>query len=320
MFPSFILAISAAVAGFGGGAAAAQLSASQVATLTKFRQFAAVSRCDVVTINGQWTCGPSCQGATAGTTVFKTFNGGDTGTGLVAVQPSSKSIVVIFRGSKTPADWFKNLNFGLDSASWLQASWAVPANLGNRLTGARLAIPSDLKIHSGFQEIYLGVRNTVQTAITDALAKNPGFSVNFVGHSLGGALASFAAVDYLNLHGTSNAANTFIYTYGQPRAGNTAWANYFSSLPFASVSRVTRQQDIVPHLPPTSFSYRHTKQEFGILADGSVVSCTNTGNAGEVSDCSNLNYNPLDIDFNLHTNGYFFTPAAIPFHRWGNKS
>ncbi|KAL2916242.1 hypothetical protein HK105_204333 [Polyrhizophydium stewartii] len=310
MLTNLTLAISVAAVGFGSAAAAAQLPPSQVTTLSTFMQYASAAYCTAVTANGQWTCGPSCQGATAGTTVFKTFNGGDTGTGLVAVQPSSKSIVVIFRGSKTPADWFKNLNFGLDPASWLQASWAVPTNLGNRLTGARLAIPDRLKVHGGFQEIYLGVRNTVQTAITDALDKNPGFSVNFVGHSLGGALACLAAVDYLSLHGTSNAANTFVYTYGQPRTGNTAWADYFSGLPFGGIHRVTRVQDPVPHLPPSVLAFRHSKQELGILADGAVVGCSNTGDAGEVSDCSNLNFNPLRFDVEAHTKGYFFTSSC----------
>nr|KAJ3421731.1 hypothetical protein HK105_002470 [Polyrhizophydium stewartii] len=271
MTPSFLFAAAAAVFSIGITASAALLPSSQVATLSKYMQFsAAVCAC------------------------------------VVAIQPSSKSIIVIFRGSSTPGDWAKNLDFGLDAATWIQASWAAPRNLGSRLTGARLAIPSGLKVHGGFQDVYLGVRTTVQNTIADLLAQNPGFSVYFTGHSLGGALASLAAIDYLDLHGTSNAANTFLYTYGQPRTGNDVWANWVSTLPFGSISRVTKKNDPVPHLPPESFSYRHFKQEYGINASGQSVSCTNTGDAGEVSDCMNDNFEWWKFDVNAHTNGYYF--------------
>nr|KAJ3411672.1 hypothetical protein HK105_002567 [Polyrhizophydium stewartii] len=325
MFPSFILAISAAVAGFGatvaadtvtgaaapgevvGAIAADAVTGAPADALLKFRSYAGAARCDVVTTNGQWTCGPNCQGVTAGTTVFRNFNNGDTGTGLVAVQPSSKSIVVIFRGSTSLADWFTDLQFGQENASWVQLSWAAPANLGSRFSGNKLAMPTELKLHGGFQKIYLGVRDKVQTAIADALAKNPGFTINFVGHSLGGALASIAAVDYLNLHGTSNAANTFIYTYGQPRTGNKAWANFVSSLPFGGDFRLTKHNDPVPHLPPSAWSFRHSTQEYRFTTDNNILACTNTGDAGEVENCSGDIFQWWAFDFNAHANGYFDT-------------
>ena len=116
-------------------------------------------------------------------------------------------------------------------------------------------------------------------------------------------MASIAAADLANLHGPSVASRTHVYTYASPRIGNADWAKFFDSIEFGSISRVTRQKDPVPHLPPTESGYLHHAQEFGILTTGELVSCTNTGKVGETSDCMNGNFWWPDVD--MHTTGYF---------------
>lgn len=64
------------------------------------------------------------------------------------------------------------------------------------------------------------------------------------GHSLGGALAVLCAADIYRAYSRVN----YLYTYGTPRAGNTAFATYMhQALPNAI--RVTHFKDPVPHLP-----------------------------------------------------------------------
>ncbi|URE38300.1 lipase precursor, partial [Musa troglodytarum] len=65
-------------------------------------------------------------------------------------------------------------------------------------------------------------------------------------HSMGGALASFCALDLTINHGIEDIQ---LVTFGQPRIGNAAFSNYFIRHVPHTV-RVTHANDIVPHLPP----------------------------------------------------------------------
>ncbi|KAI8911423.1 Alpha/Beta hydrolase protein [Entophlyctis helioformis] len=193
---------------------------------------------------------------------------------IVAINHSQQSIVVIFRGSLTADDWLGNANFVLDSPK------------------------SCVKFHKGFSVDYERTRSAIQPAIAKAAAENPTYRIAIVGHSSGGALATLAAVDLANLFGTKLASRTTVYTYGQPRTGNKDFANWYSTIPFAGTYRLTQQQDPVVHLPPSWIgSYRHIKQEFHINLRGQAVTCTNeSGNAGESTDCSNINKFDVDLD------------------------
>lgn len=108
-----------------------------------------------------------------------------------------------------------------------------------------------------------------------------GFSVTFTGHSLGGALASLAAMRTV-LERLRDSSQIKLYTFGQPRVGNHKWvlnilinnlfnfrfavehdrlvpqryASYFIQFnwlfPFSY--RVVNRNDVVPHLPFCRFS------------------------------------------------------------------
>ena len=69
----------------------------------------------------------------------------------------------------------------------------------------------------------------------------------FVGHSLGGALTVHAAADLI-LTGLVDGSRVSIFTYGQPRVGNSkfnvAWSNKVKE-----IYRLVHFRDIVSHLP-----------------------------------------------------------------------
>jgi hypothetical protein len=69
-------------------------------------------------------------------------------------------------------------------------------------------------------------------------------AIYVTGHSLGGALATLAALD---IKATFGKLSEF-YSYGEPRVGNAAFATYFASQ--MPVHRVIHYADIVPHVPP----------------------------------------------------------------------
>jgi predicted lipase len=78
--------------------------------------------------------------------------------------------------------------------------------------------PSTIQVHSGFLGAYNSVASQVINKIS-ALAKiHTSASILFTGHSLGGALATFAAMDVKETLGLSNSLK--LYTFGSPRTGN----------------------------------------------------------------------------------------------------
>ena len=53
-----------------------------------------------------------------------------------------------------------------------------------------------------------------------------------------------------------------VYTFGQPRVGNAAFAAFYNKHSDTHVTwRITHHRDIVPHLPERLFGFRHEATE-----------------------------------------------------------
>jgi predicted lipase len=184
--------------------------------------------------------------------------------GFVATDPSRSLIVLSFRGTDSIRNWITNLQAELVDTP----------------------ICGGCKVHDGFNKAWSERRDAVITAINSAKAANPSYAVVVAGHSLGGAVATIAA-SYLRSIGI----NCDIYTYGSPRVGNQNFANYVSSTPQGSTSRITHQNDPVPHLPPGGnvawfTNYYHTSPEY-YLAGGSAT--TDNYAIGDIQTCEGIN-------------------------------
>jgi hypothetical protein len=145
----------------------------------------------------------------------------------------------------------------------------------------------DMKVHYGFEKLYLSVREQLQTPLNEYAKMYPEYSIIFTGHSLGAALATLAAVDFYQLYGFEN--RIWLYAYARPRVGNKSWADYVDQLPFADrIYRITRKGDPIPHLPSNLiFGYTHCKQQYQITDEGGVFKCKNDEKSGESSACLN---------------------------------
>ncbi|XP_047313073.1 lipase-like [Impatiens glandulifera] len=103
-------------------------------------------------------------------------------------------------------------------------------------------------VHRGFYSSYHNT--TMQPAVLNAIKRAKkvygNVSIIVTGHSLGGALASFCAMD-LKIRG--EAKNIQAITFGLPRIGNAKFASYYGRL-IPQTIRVANGHDIVPHLPP----------------------------------------------------------------------
>ncbi|KAF9886465.1 hypothetical protein FE257_011370 [Aspergillus nanangensis] len=187
--------------------------------------------------------------------------------GYIAVDNTNKLIVLSFRGSRTPANWIANLDFGFEDAS---------------------ALCDGCEVHGGFWKAWKVVADALTTEIANALSTYPDYTLVFTGHSLGAAIATLAATELQTTEGYS----IELYSYGGPRVGNVELAEYITSL--GDNYRVTHTDDIVPRLPPHIAGFRHSSPEYWITsaneepvttADVQVIEGVGStdGNAGEAS-------------------------------------
>ncbi|OAA42870.1 Lipase, class 3 [Beauveria brongniartii RCEF 3172] len=157
-----------------------------------------------------------------------------------------KEFIIAIPGTSSARDNETNFDFAL-----------VPYKVNN------VHCPS-CRVHKGYQAAWRSVTEQVQGNLTSLLGIHPDYTVTLTGHSLGGGLVSIAFPNLRN--GPYNV--TQAYTYGQPRAGNSAFANYVDSISGASdvgagiFYRVTHANDFIPKLPPSILGYKHSRTEY----------------------------------------------------------
>ncbi|BBG93224.1 alpha/beta-Hydrolases superfamily protein, partial [Prunus dulcis] len=149
---------------------------------------------------------------------------------FVGVAQDPNAIIIAFRGTQEHSiqNWVEDL-------FWKQLDLDYPG------------MP-DAMVHHGFFNAYHNT--TIRPGILNAIARAKEFygdiDIIVTGHSMGGAMASFCALD---LRVNQKERNVQVMTFGQPRIGNAAFASYFSEL-VPNTIRVTNEHDMVPHLPP----------------------------------------------------------------------
>jgi triacylglycerol lipase len=136
-----------------------------------------------------------------------------------------RELVVAFRGSQTAVDWISNFNAAMEPG------------------------PGGSIVHAGFNRVYQTISDELRSLID---AARP-VAVHFVGHSLGGALATLAMAD----HGLETGGRAcHLYTFGTPRIGGTALGSQLRRiLTPRSVRRVYALADPIPMLPLLPFRH-----------------------------------------------------------------
>ncbi|XP_046858557.1 lipase-like [Xenia sp. Carnegie-2017] len=147
------------------------------------------------------------------------------------VKNTQNVIVVSFQGSDSLQDWFRNIQTLKKSYSGCQ----------------------DCKIHSGFLKSYSPLKDEMLRKVNTLYQEHPK-KILVTGHSLGGAMATLAAVDLVNAGYPVN-----LITFGAPRVGNKEFAQYVDRIVKGINLRVTYKNDIVTVIP--NKGYRHAGQE-----------------------------------------------------------
>jgi hypothetical protein len=181
-----------------------------------------------------WMCAAAyCETSTYMTRTWKSYTSGFVVTdvidykdkdvqGFIGYLPSQSAIYLSFRGSTSIKDWVNNLDAILTSYE--------------KCDGCR--------VHKGFYDAQKSVSASIVTAIQNLKKKYPSYTVVVTGHSLGAAMATLTTVDLMD----SGVSPIRMFTFGSPRVGNTAFADWFSGK-VGDRNRNTHYKDMVPHVP-----------------------------------------------------------------------
>jgi len=204
-----------------------------------------------------------------GNTLVTTFNSAATSTqGFLARDDRNKLLVVALRGSQQLEDFIIDANVEL-------AAFVSPG----------VSAPVGALVHAGFLTAYNSIASSVITAVRTQLAgPAAGYSLRTAGHSLGGALSSLAAV---SLKSNFPGSPIQMYTYGQPRTGNAAYATFVNNLFGSNAFRSVHTTDGVPTIIPQTLGYRHHAFEYWQNPDPASALTVRMCNAsGEDPTCS----------------------------------
>ena len=184
--------------------------------------------------------------------------------GYIALShaPSPKRIIVAFTGTQSLSDVISDMI-------------TLPAEyLPYPLDDARC---NDCHVHAGFMSAWKATRSLIFHILKDLVGYYPDHELTLIGHSLGGAVAGLAALEFQD-QGWSPRVTTF----GEPRFANKALAQYVDEVFPWNVSeaetryrRVTHVDDPVPLLP---------YEEWGWTMHGGEIFISKPGLPPEVAD------------------------------------
>jgi predicted lipase len=165
-------------------------------------------------------------------------------------QLTSDRLYIVFRGSDKSIDWINNFSC---------RQQIYPYGDGN----------SEVKFHRGFMMAYFAVRDR----LLKAMEKFEGQRVIVTGHSLGGALATIAALDIQYNLGRENQLAFIVNTFGAPRVGNNALTESYNRR-ITNSYRFIYGWDMVTRVPRDWQGFEHVEKaiQLGSLLTWHVVS------------------------------------------------
>lgn len=140
------------------------------------------------------------------------------------VYPHRDGPILAFRGTENVQDWKTNLDGGFT------------------------ALRDGVLVREGFADAWISVFDEVKNWAARMRGRDPEFRLRITGHSLGGALATVAALDL-----APHSDKITLVTFGAPRCmhRSTPLHNQINAY------RVVNNNDIVPRVPPESAGYNH---------------------------------------------------------------
>ncbi|MGF1458587.1 MAG: Mbeg1-like protein [Leptolyngbyaceae cyanobacterium] len=160
----------------------------------------------------------------------------DTQAALLYAQ-DAQVLYIIFRGTEKSIDWINNFQFRQQIYPYGDAT------------------ETDVRFHRGFMTAYFAVRDRLLKVVQDF----PDVPLIIAGHSLGGAIATIAALD-IQYNITQHTEQPItLHTFGAPRVGNSALVESFNRR-VPNSHRFVYGWDLVTRVPRTWQGYEHVPE------------------------------------------------------------
>ncbi|KAF2854744.1 alpha/beta-hydrolase [Plenodomus tracheiphilus IPT5] len=204
--------------------------------------------------------------------------------GYIALShsPENPRLILAFRGTYSIANTIADLSTipqeyvpypGDDDHGTTSSDFLAPRSHGPDDTPPPADPPrcTNCTVHTGFYSSWLNTRKVILPHITSALSAHPNYKLVLVGHSLGGAIATLAGLDF-----KARGWDPHVTTFGEPRLGNKALNRYIDERfnitthhETNTFHRVTHAGDPVPLLPLAEWGYSMHSEEI-FIAEGSL--------------------------------------------------
>lgn len=192
---------------------------------------------------------------------------------LLLRDNTRKEIVLAIRGSRHLRNWIENMVYEF----------------------APLPRVEGVRVHKGFKDSSDVLTANYIKTLSTTLKNHADYRFVITGHSLGGAVAILAALE-LKHRLQIPWEKIEVFTYGQPRTGDVAFARYVNSLPM-HVTRVVNDNDIVPHILPEYGHFAHHGTEIYVQGKNFTVCSTRTL---EDPACSKSRFPDVSIQSHNH--------------------
>ncbi|KAL4892334.1 putative feruloyl esterase A [Aspergillus ambiguus] len=176
--------------------------------------------------------------------VEKIYNAETDINGWVLRDDSRREIITVFRGTGSDTNMQLDTNYTLTPLSTLPKC-------------------NGCEVHGGYYIGWTSVQDQVQSLVKQQTSQYPEYALTVTGHSLGASMATITAAQL-----STEYDNVRLYTFGEPRSGNQAFASFMNdgfkvgSANTTHYFRVTHADDGIPNLPPASQGYVHGGVEF----------------------------------------------------------
>lgn len=159
----------------------------------------------------------------------------------VAVDKVRKLVVVSYRATVNMKNWETNYDMVLVKHP---------------------SLPANIKVHRGFLDYVLSLHSQAEPAVRSLLDKNQRYRLTIAGYSLGGAAAALSLPIWIDsLKNMKSYSRPQVFMYSSPRPGSLEFARYLETQG-CPLTRYTKKDDVVPHVPDQSMGYSHVGQEF----------------------------------------------------------
>jgi len=157
-----------------------------------------------------------------------------TGHVLLGVLPSHNHIALAIDGTQDIDELFEEV-----------ANATFHDFMPDQLPGA--------KVVGYFLAGFASAFHTVQDDLRSALNAYPNYALWLSGHSLGGAIAAIFGISLAVNMNMTNGRDIKLYTFGEPRVGNKAFADAFNKH-LTDAYRIVNARDLIAHIPPCNLN------------------------------------------------------------------